>query len=194
MEVRDWRASAWRRRRSRHFIGTALRAPSAPFARDGSAGRSGGGSGRGLAELLAQPVVDQTLLVAQLVAVGQRRTALQVGDIGQLARTLRKYVAIGADELEVQGDARRVDIAHEADRIGVDAAPRLVVAGARAVGDRDLEPLAVGQPVAGALAQVLGQIVPHVAAALFAAVPVAADLRELCRIGPAPSPPADLRR
>src|SRR3546814_6240308 len=67
---------------------TALRAPSAPFARDGSAGRSGGGSGRGLAELLAQPVVDQTLLVAQLVAVGQRRTALQVGDIGQLARKI----------------------------------------------------------------------------------------------------------
>src|SRR3546814_3795304 len=94
-----------------------------------------------------------------LVAVGQRRTALQVGDIGQLARTLRKYFAIGADELEVQGDARRVDIAHEADRIGVDTVPRLVVAGARDVGDRDLEPLAVGQPVAGALAQVLGQIV-----------------------------------
>src|SRR3546814_19379243 len=77
---------------------------------------------------------------------------------------------------EVQGDARRVDIAHEADRIGVDAAPRLVVAGARDVGDRDLEPLAVGQPVAGALAQVLGQIVHPVAAARFAAVAAAADL------------------
>src|SRR3546814_18107074 len=98
MEVRDWRASAWRRRRSRHFIGTALRAPSAPFARDGSAGRSGGGSGRGLAALLAQPVVDQTLLVAQLVAVGPRRTALQVGDIGQLARILRTEERRGGKE------------------------------------------------------------------------------------------------
>src|SRR3546814_7749650 len=66
-------------------------------------------------------------------------------------------------------DARRVDIAHEADRIGVDTVPRLVVAGARDVGDRDLEPLAVGQPAAGALAQVLGQIVHPVAVARFAA-------------------------
>src|SRR3546814_19490984 len=90
----------------------------------------------------------------------------------------RSYVAIGADELEVQGDARRVDIAHEADRIGVDAAPRLVVAGARDVGDRDLEPLAVGQPVAGAPAQVLGQTVHPVAAARFAAVEIG---RASCR-------------
>src|SRR3546814_5701414 len=88
-------ASACRRRRSRYSIGTASRPLSAPSARDGADGRPGGGSGSGLAELLAQPVVDQALLVAQLVAVGQRRTALQVGDIGQLARTLRKYVAIG---------------------------------------------------------------------------------------------------
>src|SRR3546814_15481736 len=69
-----------------------------------AAGRSRGGSGRGLAELLAQPVVDQALLVAQLVAVGQRRTALQVGDVGQPARALREHVAIGADRSE----ARRV--------------------------------------------------------------------------------------
>src|SRR3546814_20624659 len=97
MEVRDWRASAWRRRRSRHFIGTALRAPSPPFARDGSAGRSVGGSGRGLAQLLAQPVVDPTLLVAQLVAGGQRRTALQAGNSGPLALNLRNYLEIGRD-------------------------------------------------------------------------------------------------
>src|SRR3546814_3205612 len=65
--------------------------------------------------------------------------------------TLFPYTTLfrSADELEVRGDARRVDIAHEADRIGVDTVPRLVVAGARDVGDRDLEPLAVGQPVAG---------------------------------------------
>src|SRR3546814_6374419 len=101
--------------------------------------------------------------------------------------TLFPYTTLfrSADELEVRGDAGRVDIAHEADRIGVDTVPRLVVAGARDVGDRDLEPLAVGQPVAGALAQVLGQIVHPVAAARFAAVAAAADLGELCRIGPA---------
>src|SRR5690606_3380265 len=71
----------------------------------GSAGRQVGvGSARGVAEFLAQPVVDQALLVAQLVAVGQRRAALQVGDVGQLARALREHVSVGADELEVQGD------------------------------------------------------------------------------------------
>src|SRR3546814_5104171 len=127
MRISDWSSDVC----SSDLIGTASRPLSAPSARDGADGRPGGGSGSGLAELLAQPVVDQALLVAQLVAVGQRRTALQVGDIGQLARTLRKYVAIGADELEVQGDARRVDIAHEADRIGVDTVPRLVVDGDR---------------------------------------------------------------
>src|SRR3546814_3691588 len=79
---------------------------------------------------------------------------------------------------------RSSELAHEADRIGADAAPRLVVARARDVGDRDLEPLAVGQPVARALAQVLGEIVHPVAASRFAAVAAAADLGELCRTGP----------
>src|SRR3546814_15042945 len=97
-------ASACRRRRSRYSIGTASRPLSAPSARDGADGRPGGGSGSGLAELLAQPVVDQALLVAQLVAVGQRRTELQVGDIGQLERTLRKYGAIGAEEIDRKSD------------------------------------------------------------------------------------------
>src|SRR3546814_4163081 len=81
-------ASACRRRRSRYSIGTASRPLSAPSARDGADGRPGGGSGSGLAELLAQPVVDKALLVAQLVAVGQRRTALQVGDIDRKSTRL----------------------------------------------------------------------------------------------------------
>src|SRR3546814_16266709 len=81
-------ASACRRSRSRYSIGTASRPLSAPSARDEAAGRPGGGSGRGLAELLAQPVVDQALLVSQLVPVDQLQNALPGGAQGQTRKPM----------------------------------------------------------------------------------------------------------
>src|SRR5690606_5252107 len=138
----------------------------------------------GLAELLAQPVVEQLLVVAQRVVVGRARTAVQVGQVGELARTLREDLAVGAGQGEVQGDARRVDVAHVAHVVGAHALPGLEVAGALDVGDRHVETLAFGQVRGRALAQVLGQRPHPVAAPRFPAVAALADLGELRRVGP----------